>query len=214
MGGAEVLLLALLQSQPQPLPHVSGILVESPFAALHPSGQPSVVTIVAGKLASKVLPKRQMIQKLAAKYLSRDPQVCRDWEEDELCHDTGTLEGLTGMLQRAADLTAVASGQPVDGLGLKTRFGTDQPLSDTTPIWLGHGTDDHVTNCPTTEALFGKLDVKDKTFKSYPGAYHKLHAEPDGVADEFTNDVANWILERTADGKRESGQGRDTKPRL
>ena len=155
-----------------------------------------------------------MIQKLESKNLSRDPQVCRDWEEDELCHNTGTMEGLTGMLQRAAHLTKIANGQPVDGLGVKIRLSGEQAQSDAISIWLGHGTDDHVTNCPSTEALFGKLEVEDKTIKLYTGAYHKLHAEPDGVAEEFANDVANWVLERTADGKRENEEGSDMKPKL
>jgi acylglycerol lipase len=212
MGGAEVLLLSLHESQPQPIPRISGVLLESPHFTLHPDAQPNPFTVMAGKLASKVLPKRQLLQKLESKHMCRNPQVCRDWEVDELCHDTGTLEGLTGMLQRAADLTTFGSGRKVEGFGRRTVIGMDQSESESVPVWIGHGTEDRVTSCVTSQSVFDKLDVKDKTLKLYGGAYHKLHAEPEGVAEEFANDVANWILERRGAGRRV--QGDDVRPKL
>lgn len=213
MGGAEVLLLSLLQAQSEPLPHVSGILLESPYIALHPSSQPGAVTVLAGKLASRILPKHQSVQKLASDHLCRDHKVCTDWEADDLCHDTGTLEGLAGMLQRAADLTSFANGRIVQGIGPKTALGTDPKASDSVPIWIGHGSEDKVTNHLSSQAIYRKLDVKDKTIKLYEGAYHKLHAEPDGVAEEFVKDVANWILARTSVESRQ-GDANDPRPKL
>jgi acylglycerol lipase len=213
MGGAEVLLLSLLQSQPQPIPRISGLLLEAPYIGLHPAAKPSTFAVTAGKLASKVLPKHQLVQKLESKHLCRDPQVCRDWVNDELCHDTGTLECFVEMMQRAADLTALSTGQTVQGLGLKTAFGIDQPGSESVPIWIGHGTEDMGTSSAASETMFNMLDVKDKTLKLYDGAYHKLHGEPDGVAAEFANDVATWILERTSPEKHiEASDG--IKPKL
>ncbi|KAF7508021.1 hypothetical protein GJ744_009918 [Endocarpon pusillum] len=214
MGGGEVLLLSLLQSQQDQVPPISGILLESPYIALHPSAQPSTFTIRAGTLAAKILPKYPRLEKLDAKKVCRDPQVCRDWEEDELCHDTGTLEGLAEMVQRAADLTSLANGQTVRGLGLKTTLGIQQPGSESLPIWIGHGTGDLVTSCLHSQTMFEKLDVKDKSIKLYEGAYHKLHAEPYGVAEEFANDVAKWILERTDLGRHEAGDENDIRPKL
>jgi acylglycerol lipase len=212
MGGAEVLLLSLLESSSEPLPLLSGILLEAPYIALHPSAQPGAFTVMAGKLASKVLPKRQLVQKLDSKNLSRNPQVCRDWEADELCHDTGTLEGLSGMLQRAADLSTIGNDQTVKGIGLKTVIGSEKQGSASIPVWLGHGTEDRVTSCRASQKIFEKLDVEDKTIKLYKGAYHKLHAEPNGVAEEFANDVATWILDRT--GTETQNDVDRMKPRL
>lgn len=213
MGGAEVLLLSLLlqqQQQQQPAPNISGILLGSPYIALHPSAQPHAVTVFAGKLASKVLPKRQMLQKLQPAHICRDPQVCRDWEADELCHDTGTLEGLAGMLQRAADLTILAKGQTLRDVGKKPSFGAERAV----PVWIGHGTEDRVTSCSLSQAIFDRLEVEDKTLKLYEGAYHKLHAEPDGGADDFANDVATWILKRTELQNLDGPAGDEVKPKL
>lgn len=214
MGGAEVLLLSLLQSHPQSFPRISGILLESPYIALHPSAQPNPVTVIAGKIASKVLPKRQLVQKLDSRHLCRNEQVCRDWEADESSHDTGTLEGLTGMLQRAADLTAFANGKAVQGLASKTILSIEQTESDAVPIWIGHGTEDRVTSSESSATLFKQLEVEDKTLKLYEGAYHKLHAEPHGVAEEFANDIATWILERTNAKRQGGGDVDDMKSKL
>jgi len=189
-------------------------LLEAPYIGLHPAAKPSTFAVTAGKLAAKVMPKHQIVQKLESKHLCRDPQVCRDWENDELCHDTGTLECFVEMLQRATDLTALSTGQKVQGLGLKTTFGMEQSGSECVPIWIGHGTEDMGTSSVASEKMFSMLDVKDKTLKLYEGAYHKLHGEPDGVAAEFANDVANWILERTNPGKHIEEASDGMKPKL
>jgi acylglycerol lipase len=189
MGGAEALHFMLTET-PRPLADdlpkgtIRGLLLESPYIALHPDSQPSGFTVWAGKLAARIAPSKQMLQKLDSTYMSRDPQVRKDWEEDKLCHDTGTLEGLAGMLQRAAELTALGEGKAVEGL----------KLDPGCPVWFGHGSGDRVTSYDESKRLFGKLKVEDKTFKNYEGAYHKLHAEPEGVKEEFVKDVGEWIL--------------------
>jgi acylglycerol lipase len=189
MGGAEALQFMLTEpsrtlAKGLPIGTIRGLLLESPFIALHPDSQPNGFTVWAGKLAARIAPSRQMLQKLDSTYMSRDPQVRKDWEEDKLCHDMGTLEGLVGMLQRAAELTTLGEGKKVEGL----------KLDPGCPVWLGHGSEDRVTSFDASKRLFEKLGVKDKTFKSYEGAYHKLHAEPEGVKDEFVKDVGEWIL--------------------
>lgn len=189
MGGAEALLY-LTSTQPfsTPRPQMSGLLLESPFIALHPTAEPYRLTVVAGSLAARILPNMQLLQKLPAKNVSRSPQIQQDWMNDELCHDTGTLAGLAGMLQRAADLTGLSRGQSVAGLTKQLPC----------PLWIGHGTDDFLTWHEASKRLCDVLEVKndDKTFKSYEGAYHKLHVEPDGVGEAFTKDVGEWIVSK------------------
>lgn len=75
--------------------------------------------------------------------------------EDPLCHDTGTLEGLAGMLDRADDLDCNRL-DIVDG-----RF------------WIGHGSADRVTSFDSSKRLFERLRVSDKVFREYEGWYHK-----------------------------------------
>jgi len=141
-----------------------------------------------------------MVPKLDSAYMSHSAQVRKDWKDDPLCHDTGTFEGMTGMFQRAADLDALGHGKVVDGLS--NEIGC--------PVWIGHGSGDKVTSFPASERVFGELVVKetgDKTFKNFEGAYHKLHAEPDGVGEEFAKEVGEWIV-------KHASQGDHTKPKL
>lgn len=205
MGGAEALHFMMTEAprpvmNGPPMETIRGLLLESPFIALAPESQPSGFIVWAGKLAARIAPSRQMLQKLDSTYMSRDPQVRKDWEEDKLCHNTTTLEGLAGMLQRAAELTALGEGKKVSGLKLDSGC----------PVWLGHGSEDGVTSFDASKRLFEKLKVEDKTFKTYDGAYHKLHAEPQGVKEEFVKDVGDWILAHIP----EQGGGTDMKAKL
>lgn len=137
---------------------IAGYVCESPFIAVHEDTQPSKSVVVGGRMAAKLLPTRQMVQKIDPRYLSRDPSVCKDFEDDELCHDTGTLEGLAGMLQRARELD---SG----------RVFFDDP--ENCRLWVGHGTEDRVTSFKATARFMDRLKIKDKTFRVYNGHYHK-----------------------------------------
>ena len=104
------------------------------------------------------------------------------------------------MLQRAADLVTLSTKTAVPSLTAKVPC----------PVWLGHGDEDKLTSYAASKKVFDVLEAPegDKTFKNYEGAYHKLHAEPDGVGEEFERDVGDWIVARAkaASGKGESRQ--------
>ena len=188
MGGAQALHYLLTPQPTRPL--ISGLLLESPFIALHPSSQPLTLTVLLGKLAARIAPTRQLLQKLNPAHVSRSVAVQKDWSNDPLCHDTGTLQGLAGMLQRGSDLVSLSTNPNTSNLTTKLSC----------PVWLAHGTADKVTSYNASRELFDVLDVEngDKMFKSYEGGYHKLHAEPEGMGEEFARDVGGWILERSA----------------
>ncbi|KAK2741407.1 hypothetical protein FQN55_008323 [Onygenales sp. PD_40] len=195
MGGAEVLYYALNSSLD--LPPLRGVLAYSPLIALHPSTRPSIVTVVLGRLVSKVLPSRQMVQPLNENLICRDKRVCQEWREDSLCHDTGTLEGLAGMLDRGIWLESAESGRSRKFKG---------------PVWVCHGTGDEINSYDASRKFVEVLESQDKTFQTYQGAYHKLHAEPEGVKEALAKDIVEWILKRCEsaapdDPKVVSGEG-------
>ena len=162
MGGAQV--LQWIARGPAELRRqMCGYLAESPFIALHKDSQPARFTVVAGRMAARLLPKKQMVQKLDPDMMSRDPEVCRQYDADELCHDTGTLEGLAGMLQRAEELER--------GAVTITDEGDLQ-------IWVGHGTGDKVCSFEATQTFMDRLRVKGKGFKIYDGWFHKRRLIP------------------------------------
>jgi acylglycerol lipase len=134
-----------------------GILAEAPYIRLHPDAEPNRLTVIAGRLAKKVLPHYQMVNKLNLDNISHDPVENKAIGDDPLCHDTSTLEGLAGMLDRAEELD---KGKVV----IEDREGCG--------FLITHGMDDKITSCEASKNFFEKLQVKDKTLKLYDGCYH------------------------------------------
>ncbi|KAL1849270.1 hypothetical protein Plec18170_007562 [Paecilomyces lecythidis] len=199
MGGGQLLTYIFHPESPfndtkQSRPDLSGAMVYSPLVALHPSTRPSTLKVTLGRLAGKLLPTWPLYSPVNASLVSRDPQVCTDYVTDELCHDTGTLEGLAGMLDRGLWLEAVAMGraQPyAHAEGDVAATAQRAPL----PMWFCHGDDDQVNLYDATKRFAEAVtNVKDKTFRQYEGGYHRLHAEPEGMKEQFATDVAEWIL--------------------
>lgn len=163
MGGGEVLCWLSAPEHAEIRKSIRGYLLEAPFVAFHPASKPAAVTVVLGRLAGKVLPRKQLLNRLDEKLLSRDPAVQRAFVEDELCHDTGTLGGLAALLDRTAALD-----------GGKVKISPDAGEGGKTRIWISHGSVDGVCDYEGTANLYERLvGVEDKEFKSYEGWSHK-----------------------------------------
>ncbi|KAI9818339.1 MAG: hypothetical protein M1826_001401 [Phylliscum demangeonii] len=191
MGGAEVLTYAA-RGPASIRTQLRGYLAHAPFIGLDAASAPSRLTLVLGRIAVRFLPHYQMKQPLEPGWLSRDPVVGATFRDDVLCHDTGTLEGMAGMLDRGADLLSGAVRLPADdddGDG-------GHPLS----LRVAHGTADRVTSADATSQWFRAWlpHVADKELKLYEGYYHNLHVEPGQDKITFTNDVVDWILARSS----------------
>lgn len=190
MGGGQVATLASTPMYEGLISRIRGLLLEAPFIAFPPGEEPSYLKVFFGKLFSRVLPRQPLMNSLPAEYFSRDPEVVRSVVEDPLCHDTGTLEGLAGLLERT-DMLASGSAK----LSPKVKS-----------LFVAHGSGDKTTDPNASKRWFDKqvsdAGVKDARYKGYDGAYHQLHA--DYCKDEFYKDVGDWILDRAGDGKPES----------
>lgn len=195
MGGGEILQYAA-RGPPEVRKNIVGYLASAPLISVADGSKPFKVTVVAGRLAAKLFPHAQMVQKLEGNYLCRDRQVVEDWEKDPLCHNTGTLEGLAGMLDRGEELDA------------------GRVMPESCRIWLGHGNEDRVTSFEASERFMGRLNVTDKEFRVYDGCYHVLHAEPGEDQVMFANDVGNWILARLGSQAERPAGALEAKSRL
>lgn len=195
MGGGQVLALACdEQYQDRIVGRVRGWLLESPFIGFAPELKPSFIKVYGGRLAGKIFPHRQLYNQIPPEDLSRDPEVRKSIAADELMHNTGTLEGLSSMLDRTDGLTR----------------GTIKPLfegSKIRAIWFGHGSKDKATDYNASKRYYDRVicataGLKDRTFKRYEGWYHQLHADGP-CSEEFYRDVGDWILERSeGEGER------------
>lgn len=173
---------------------VRGWLCEAPFVGLAAEERPSWLTVFAGRLVGRILPKMHMVRVIPPEHLSRLPEVVESIRGDELMHNTGTLEGLAGLLDRSAELSS-GRARP-DGKKVKA-------------LWIGHGTMDRGTDYGETKKWFDNCagEVGDREFRTYEGAYHQLHA--DIGREEFAKDVAEWILKRAGGSAEGSGEGND-----
>ncbi|EEY23236.1 hydrolase [Verticillium alfalfae VaMs.102] len=163
MGGGQVATLASHPAYEDLVGSIRGFVLEAPFIAFPAGEAPSAIKTFLGKLAS------------------RGPEVVKSVREDPLCHDTGTLEGLAGLLERT---DALASGRVRLGRQVRSLF-------------LAHGTGDKTTSWEASRKWFDAQGLQDGRYKEYEGCYHQLHA--DLCKDEFYSDVGDWILERTED---------------
>lgn len=159
--------------------HVRGWLLEAPFVAFDDREKPSALKVLAGRLAGRVLPHMHLTNPIPPEQLTRDEAVQQSLREDTLCHDTGTLEGLAGLLDRTGEL---ASGK----LKLSGKVRS---------LWFGHGDQDTATSYSESKKFFERqTQIEDKTFKTYEGWLHQLHAEVG--REEFYTDVRDWVLQR------------------
>ncbi|KAI8964868.1 alpha/beta-hydrolase [Daldinia sp. FL1419] len=180
MGGGEVLALASTPAYDDIVAKVRGWILEAPFLGFAPAVQPHRLTIVSGRLAARVVPNFTLVRPVPPEHLCRDPEVQASLAADPLLHYTGTLEGLSGMIDRAE---ALVSGK------LKLR-------PKVRAVFLAHGTGDMVTSYERVKEWWERQGkkVEDSKFKPYEGWAHQLHADPG--KEEFYQDVGDWILER------------------
>lgn len=184
MGGGETLYYAATGPR-DVVSKIRGFLLESPLIAMPPSAQPWKSTVVLGKLAGKLFPHQTLLRKLDPSMMSRDPEVCRAWSDDPLCHDLATLETLADILARSTDLEE-------GHVAVEEGLGEDEK----TRLWVGHGTKDGTCSYDACRKWYEGLKVDDKEFRVYEGWYHKLHSEPGNDKLIFANDVAKWVLDR------------------
>ena len=98
-------------------------------------------------MASMLFPQMKLKQKLDATYMSHSEKVRQDWIDDPLCHDTGTLEGLKGLLERSADLSHLSHGRTVQGLATKLPC----------PVWFSFGTGERILSHTAAQQPFQRL---------------------------------------------------------
>lgn len=164
MGGAIAFAYALRHQG-----ELQGLILSSPAVVIE---NVNPVTLVAGRLLSRVAPGAGVIQ-LDGTAVSRDPEVVKRYDEDPLNY-RGKVAART-----AAELVDLAGAAP------------DRLPEVTLPILVFQGTADRLVSPKAAKLVYEKAGSKDKTIKTYQGLYHETLNEPE--KDEVIANLLSWL---------------------
>lgn len=168
MGGLIALRIALYRGI-----EVRGLVLASPAVMVGQDIAPWLRHVAP--LASLLVPWLRLVR-VNARYLSHDPRVVAEFDNDPLCFHgrfpvrTG-VELLVASEQVRADLSRLSL-----------------------PLLALHGTDDRLTDPEGSRLACQQAVSADKTLKLYPGLCHDLFHDPQG--EPAINDLLAWLSER------------------
>ena len=170
MGGAVVTLYCLSRN-----PDLRGVILSGAMLKVSEDLAPFLrkfSSVIGG-----LLPRLPTI-KFVPEFLSRDSKAVQAYIHDPLNYN-GRVIARTGaeMLQAAGELE-----------GQLRRFDY--------PVLILHGEEDKITEPEASQMLFQQAASRDKTFKTYPGAYHELLHELN--KEEVMADILAWMEARLA----------------
>lgn len=172
MGGTTIFTYACL-GQPAQIAQIRGFIGDAPDFGL-PDGAPAKPNWFAKRLLNTlgyVYPSLQLPSVLDAKTLSRDVPVQERYMTDPLCHHTITVEGILAHFDRSEKLV----NHQVT------------PVNEVKSVWIGHGSKDLCTDYDASKKWVEELQLEDKCFQSYDGAFHNCEIS-------FCCDILNQSL--------------------
>ncbi|KAJ7098457.1 Alpha/Beta hydrolase protein [Mycena crocata] len=177
MGGGIVLSL-LCDVERAKNPVVSGLAgVISSAPCLRLATPPPRIVLWIGAAIARVKPYMLYPVRNKPEQLSRNPDTNATYVADPFVMSPGSFRSLLDMLNEGEKtLTEHYSNWPKE-----------------TPLLLLHGDADPINSVKGTADFFDKVPAKDKKLTTYPGAYHELHNEPDGVKDKYLLDVVEFV---------------------
>lgn len=131
--------------------------------------------VLAGKIASRLVPKFGLPTGIAGKDVTHDPAKARAYETDPLVFKNATARWFTETAAEQAHVLANA-----------TRL--------TLPLYVTMGAADPVASVAAAKRVFDAAGSADKTWDPREGLYHEVLNEPSWK--EIVEPMARWILAR------------------
>lgn len=169
MGGGIVTLAAIIDP-----PRADGIVLSGPALGAGSVAAPMRALVLT---LGRLLPSLPLT-KLDAGAISRDPDVCRRYDDDPLVYRGRIKAGLAAAMMRAGERISRDMGD--------IRY----------PLLIMHGTLDALASLEGSERLHAQAASGDKTLTTYEGLYHEILNEPE--RDQVIADLVEWLDARTA----------------
>jgi alpha-beta hydrolase superfamily lysophospholipase len=152
-----------------------GLILSAPLLGL--AMEVPRIKIVAGKIASRLVPKLGLPSGLVGKDMTSDPAKVKEYDADPLAFKVA----------RARWFTETSKTQ-------EHVFANAKKL--TLPVYMTMGTKDPVVSMPAAKRLFDAVGSTDKTWAPQEGLLHEVLNEPSWK--EVVEPIAKWILEQSA----------------
>jgi len=178
MGGGEVLGFATQGKKGanhSVLSSLSGVIATSPLIE-QATPASKIAKWIGGKF-SNVLPYILIPAPVNVEDLSHDVECNKAYLADPLIKPLGSLKGLSDMLSHGELLLS----------------STYQEWPHNLPVLLVHGTGDKVTSHQASQSFYDKVQASSKKIAPFPGGYHELQNEPDGVKEKLLEEVVSFI---------------------
>jgi alpha-beta hydrolase superfamily lysophospholipase len=151
-------------------PDILGVCLSNPLVGI--SVKAPAIKVMAAGLLSKILPTISLSNELDTNHLSRDVEVIRKYEQDEMVYSTITPRWYTEMV---AAIERVFIESPKGSI----------------PLLMLVGDGDRITSVEASRKFFERYGASDKDLINYPGLYHELFNEPE--KDQVLSDVVDWL---------------------
>ncbi len=149
-------------------PSVNGVVLSSPWFKL--AFNPPFFQMMLAKMVVNIFPGLSQQSKLQINYISHDPHVLKEYDEDPMIHSYITPRFF--LETSAAGLYALNHAAEFE-----------------LPLYLYHGTEDHITAFPASKSFASK--VKSCQFKAWEGCYHEVHNE--WVKEELFSEIVSFL---------------------
>jgi alpha-beta hydrolase superfamily lysophospholipase len=148
-----------------------GLVLSDPYFELAMQVPPA--KILAGRVASRLIPKLSLPTGLKGVDVTHDPVKAREYDEDPLVFKNATARWFTETQRAQAQAFAKAG-------------------AITMPLYLVFGTEDPVAKMSAAKRFFDFTGSQDRTFDERHGLRHETLSEPEW--QEVADAIAGWVL--------------------
>jgi len=170
--GALVCAYYLLYKKPK-LKGLVGVMYTAPAFMISKDLAPILQKLAP--IIGTIFPKMKTVG-LDGKYISKDQAVVKAYQEDPLVYHKKSHAKTGWEIMKAM------------------KWVQSKASEFSYPLYLGHGTEDKLTELEGSKVFIENIKSTDKTFKIYEGLYHELFNEPE--KEIFYKDLDNWFMAR------------------
>ncbi len=174
VGHSQGGLLVLRYATDQPV-GIDGIIVSSPFLAMHPDSKPTAVLQMVANIVSTFSSKLMFSKVADPSFLSRTPGVAESYEADPLVSSTVSARWFTEVMRAQLETREMAGRLAV-------------------PALIMQSGDDRLVDPAVTRNWAAQAPAELVEYVEWPGLYHEMFNEPE--REQVFERMESWLLQQ------------------